>query len=150
ANQDEVDRVKGLELGADDYIIKPFSHTEFLARVKAILRRSHMPQLRRDEGVLNLPGLVVDFAERRLLLEDGKEILITPMEWNLLYHLSRNRGRVIPYASLAENVWGTQYVTQSAIKAAVYRLRQKLSDDGHIPKFIRSHPGVGYSLIESQ
>ncbi len=147
ANQDEVEKVKGLELGADDYLIKPFSHTELLARVKAVLRRAHMPQLKRDEGILSLPGLVIDFAERRVLLDGQGEVLITPIEWNLLYYLSRNRGRVIPYTSLAENVWGTQYVTQSAIKAAVYRLRQKLQDNGRVPKFIRSHPGVGYSLI---
>lgn len=150
ANQDEVDRVKGLELGADDYIVKPFSHTELLARVKAVLRRSHMPQLKRDEGILTLPGLVIDFAERRLLLEGGREVMVTSIEWSLLYCLSRNRGRVIPYASLAENVWGTQYVTQSAMKAAVYRLRQKLNDNGRTPKLIRAHSGVGYSLVGTQ
>jgi two-component system, OmpR family, KDP operon response regulator KdpE len=147
ADQAEVDRVKGLELGADDYLVKPFSHTELLARVKAVLRRSHMPQLKRDEGILTVAGLVVDFAERRVVLEGGREVLITPIEWSLLYYLSRNRGRVIPYAALSENVWGTQYVTQSAIKAAVYRLRQKLNDDGKLPRLIRSHPGVGYSLV---
>lgn len=150
ANQNEMERVKGLELGADDYVVKPFSHTELLARVKAVLRRAHMPQLRRDEGILALPGLVIDFAERSLLRDGGEEIFLTPTEWNLLYHLSRNRGRVLSYMTLAENVWGTEYVSQSAIKAAVYRLRQKLNDDGHLPRFIRSHPGVGYSLIVSK
>jgi DNA-binding response OmpR family regulator len=150
ANQDDMDKVKGLELGADDYMVKPFSHTEILARVKAILRRAHMPQLRNDEGILPLPGLVVDFAERRVLMESGEEALLTPNEWNLLYCLCRNRGHVLPYTSLAENVWGTQFVTQSAIKAAVYRLRQKLRDNGHLPKLIRSHPGVGYSLVAAK
>lgn len=150
ANQDEMEKVKGLELGADDYMVKPFSHTELLARVKAILRRTHMPQLRHDEGILNLPGIVVDFAERRMLLDGGEEVGLTPNEWNLLYHLCRNRGRVLPYTSLAENVWGTEFVTQSAIKAAVYRLRQKLNDNGQVPKLIRSHPGVGYSLVGSK
>lgn len=149
ASQSEMEKVKGLELGADDFMIKPFSHTELLARVKAVLRRTRMPQLRHDEGILTLPGLVIDFAERRLVLDGGEEQFLTPMEWNLLYHLSRNRGRVIPYTTLAEKVWGTEYVTPSAMKAAVYRLRQKLNDDGHVPKFIRSHPGVGYSLIGS-
>ena len=150
ANQDEVDRVRGLELGADDFIIKPFPHTELLARVKAVLRRAHMPQLRRDEGILTLPGLVIDFSERRLLFDHGEEIFLTPTEWNFLYYLGRNRGRVIPYASLAENVWGTQFVTPSSIKAAVYRLRQKLRDNGRTPKLIRSHAGIGYSLIGQQ
>jgi two-component system KDP operon response regulator KdpE len=149
ANQDELEKVKGLELGADDYVLKPFSHTEMLARVKAVLRRTHLPQLKRDEGILTLPGLIIDFAERRLVLDGGEEMFLTPVEWNLLYHLGRNRGRVIPYTTLAEKVWGTEYVTQSAIKAAVYRLRQKLNDDGRFPKFIRSHPGIGYSLIGS-
>jgi len=149
ASRDELEKVKGLELGADDFMIKPFSHTELLARVKAVLRRTRMPQLRKDEGILTLPGLIIDFAERRLLIEGGGEQSLTPMEWNLLYHLSRNRGRVIPYTTLAEKVWGTEYVTQSAMKAAVYRLRHKLNDDGRVPKFIRSHPGVGYSLVGS-
>lgn len=150
ANQGEVEMVKGLELGADDYILKPFSHTAFLARVKATLRRTHMPQLRRDEGLLTLPGVVVDFAERRLLFETGQEVFLTRTEWNLLYHLGRNRGRVMPYSLLAEKVWGSQFVTQSSMKAAIYRLRQKLDDDGKVPRYIRSHPGVGYSLIAAQ
>ena len=149
-NHDDMDKVKGLELGADDYMVKPFSHTELLARVRAILRRAHMPQLRHDGGILTLPGLVIDFAERRILMDSGEEALLTPNEWNLLYCLGRNRGHVLPYTSLAENVWGTQFVTQSAIKAAVYRLRQKLNDNDHTPKLIRSHPGVGYSLIAAK
>lgn len=149
ANDSEVDKAKGLELGADDYVVKPFSHTELLARVKAVLRRAHMPQLRHDEGILTLPGLIIDFAERRVVRNGEEEVTLTPTEWSLLHHLSRNRGRVISHDSLAENVWGTQYVTQSAIKAAVYRLRQKLNDDGKDPRLIRSHPGVGYSLVRA-
>lgn len=149
ANQGEIEKVKGLELGADDYMVKPFLHTELLARVKAILRRTHMPQLRHDEGTVTLPGLFVDFAERRVILEDGRVVFLTPIEWNLLYYLSRNRGRVLSYTSLAEKVWGAEYMTQSAIKAAVYRLRHKLNDDGRVSRLIRSHPGIGYSLIGS-
>src|SRR5258706_1260743 len=106
ADQDEVDRVKGLELGADDYIVKPFSHTELLARVKAVLRRAHIPQLRRDDGILTLHGLVIDFSERRLPFANGEEKFLTPTEWKFLYYLSRNRGRVIPFSLLAENLLG--------------------------------------------
>jgi two-component system, OmpR family, KDP operon response regulator KdpE len=149
-DQDEMDRVKGLEIGADDFILKPFSHTELLARIKAVLRRSHMSQLRNDEGALSLPGLVVDFSERRITLESGEETLLTPTEWNLLYYLSRNRGRVIPYATLVEKIWGTEFVTRSAVKAAIYRLRQKLHDNGRVSRLIRSHPGIGYSFIGTE
>jgi DNA-binding response OmpR family regulator len=115
ASQDEMEKVKGLEPGADDFMIKPFLHTELLARVKGVPRRTRMPQLRHDDGILTLPGLVIDFAERRLVLDGGEEHFLTPMEWNLLYHPSRNGGRVIPYTMLAEKVWGTEYVTLSAM-----------------------------------
>lgn len=146
AHEEETSRVKCLERGADDYINKPFSHTELLARIKAVLRRASMPELRHDQGLLQLPDLAIDFAGRRVIQAAGGEVYLTPIEWSLLSYLYRNRGRVIPYDLLSEKVWGSQYVTRAAIKAAVHRLRQKLADGDRPIRLLRSHPGVGYSL----
>jgi DNA-binding response OmpR family regulator len=143
---DEVSKVKGLELGADDYIVKPFSHTELLARINALLRRSHMPHLRENGGTVAANGLHVDLAARRVFV-DGHEVELTSMEWNLLSYLVRNEGRVIPHDVLAERVWCTQYIGRSAIKMCVRRLRAKLGDNGGSPVTIRSHRGRGYSLV---
>lgn len=145
ARGEEVARVRGLEMGADDYIVKPFSHTELLARVKAILRRTQKPELRSDEGILSVPGFVLDLAGRRLLLE-GREVNFTATEWKLLSYLVRNEGRVIPLQVLAERVWGTEYLAASAIRMCVRRLRLKLGDDPQRPRIIRSHRGMGYSF----
>jgi DNA-binding response OmpR family regulator len=142
---DELSKVKGLELGADDYIVKPFSHTELLARINALLRRSHMPQLRENGGIVTGKGLRVDLAGRRVFV-DGHEVELTSLEWNLLSYLVRNEGRVIPHEVLAERVWCTQYIGRSAIKMCIRRLRTKLGDDGGSPVTIRSHRGRGYSL----
>lgn len=146
AQEGELSRVKCLEVGADDYISKPFSHTELLARIKAVLRRASMPELRRDQGILKLADLAIDFAARRVIYSGGGEVYLTPIEWHLLSYLYRNRGRVIPYDMLSEKVWGSEYVTRAAIKAAIHRLRQKLADRDRPIGLIRSHPGVGYSL----
>jgi DNA-binding response OmpR family regulator len=142
---DEITRVKGLELGADDYIVKPFSHTELLARIRAVLRRSHMPELWGDEGVLKGDGISVDLAAGRVYVH-GKEATLSATEWKLLAYLSRNNGRVIPMQSIAMNVWGLNYVENSTIKMCVRRVRMKIGDDTKAPRIIRSHRGRGYSM----
>ncbi|MBI4337360.1 MAG: response regulator transcription factor [Chloroflexi bacterium] len=146
AKGDEVSRVKGLETGADDYIVKPFSHTELLARMRAVLRRSHLPQLWGDEGVVRGKGLSVDLAARRVFV-DGQEAELTPSEWNLLSYFVRNEGRIIPLPVLAEKVWGSAYVESSSIKMCVRRLRLKLRDNTKSPQLVRSHRGLGYSFV---
>jgi len=145
ANGDETMKVIGLEMGADDYIVKPFSHTEFMARAKAALRRAHMPELRGDEGVVSGAGLSIDLAGCRLLVE-GQEVSLTSTEWKLLSHLVRNEGRVLSHQVLAEKVWGTEFLNDSAIKMCVCRLRVKLSNDRQIQTLIRTHRGIGYSF----
>jgi DNA-binding response OmpR family regulator len=142
---DEMSKVKGLELGADDYIVKPFSHTELLARINALLRRSHMPRVRQNGGIVTGTGLHIDLAGRRVFV-NAHEVELTSMEWNLLSYLVRNEGRIIPHEVLAERVWCTQYIGRSAIKMCIRRLRGKLSDPGGSPVTIRSHRGRGYSL----
>lgn len=142
---DEVSRVKGLELGADDYITKPFSHTELLARIRAVLRRTHMPQLWGDEGVVKSDGLTIDLASGRVYVHN-EEVELSATEWKLLQFLARNERKVIPMQVLATNVWGLNYVEKSTIKMCVRRVRMKLGDDTKSPKLIRSHRGRGYSF----
>ena len=142
---EETVRVTCLEMGADDYLVKPFSHTELMARAKAVLRRSHMPQLKGDEGIVNGRGLSIDLPGRRLLIE-GHEVNLTPTEWRFLSYLARNEGRVISHATLAEKVWGTEFLQGSAIKMCVRRLRQKLGDHASTEGVIKTHRGIGYSF----
>jgi DNA-binding response OmpR family regulator len=142
---DELSRVKGLELGADDYMSKPFSHTELLARIRAVLRRSHMPELWGDEGVVQGKGLAIDLASGRTYVE-GREVELTATEWDLLSYLVRNEGRIVPVRVLAEKVWGLEFVENSTIRMSVHRLRTKLGDDTKSPRIIRSHRGRGYGF----
>jgi len=142
---DEVSRVKGLEEGADDYIAKPFSHTELLARIRAVLRRAHMPELWKDQGVVQAEGLTIDLAAGRVYV-NGVEAIFSATEWKLLAYLVRNAGKVIPAQALAVNVWGLNFVESSTIKMCIRRLRQKLGDDTQAPRIIRSYRGRGYSF----
>ncbi|MCD6452893.1 MAG: response regulator transcription factor [Dehalococcoidales bacterium] len=144
---DEVSKVKGLELGADDYIVKPFIHMELLARVRAILRRSHMPQLKGGERPLALGDLVIDFAGREIT-RGGEAIQLTPTEWRLLAELVRNEGKVLTYETLLRRVWGDNYINAAEnVKKYVYRLRQKLGDNALDPQIIISVRGLGYKLV---
>lgn len=145
AKGDEVSRVKGLEMGADDYIVKPFAHTEFLARVRAILRRANRQDLGGEGAVITAGGLTINLAASRVFV-DGADVNLTPIEWSLLSLLVRNEGRVMPHGVIAERVWGTDEVENSAIKMAVRRLRVKLNDAGRIPALIRTYRGRGYSF----
>ena len=145
ARADEVSRVKGLEEGADDYIAKPFSHTELLARIHAVLRRAHMPEMWKDQGVVQADGLTIDLAAGRVYV-GGVETIFSATEWKLLAYLVRNAGKVIPAQALAINVWGLTYVESSTIKMCIRRIRQKLQDDTQAPRLIRSYRGRGYSF----
>jgi len=145
ARADEVSRVKGLEEGADDYIAKPFSHTELLARIRAVLRRAHMPEMWKDQGVVRADGLTIDLASGRVYV-NGVEAIFSATEWKLLAYLVRNSGKVIPAQALAVNVWGLNYVENSTIKMCIRRIRQKLGDDTQSPRLIRSYRGRGYSF----
>ena len=146
ARDAEVERVRGLELGADDYITKPFSHLELLARSRAVLRR-YQSQPPAVGEVFEAGNLQIDYASRRVSL-GGKPVKLTPIEYGLLYHLTRNAGRVLPHRTLLAMVWGREYVDQlDYLKVYVRRLRNKLSEEPGSNVSIESERGVGYRLV---
>ena len=137
--------IKGLEMGADDCIAKPFAPLVLLARAKSVLRRVQMPELWDDEKPLVWNGLVIDFASRELTGQ-GEPVKLTPLEWDLLYYLARNSGRIVPYRVLWEKVWGGDYIGDiTTIKTAISRLRAKLGDNNGLPLII-NHRGKGYFI----
>ncbi len=139
-----LDKVKGLELGADDYVTKPFDHLELLARVKAVLRRLDMPQPVSRAPSLVSGDLSVDFASRQVRLR-GELVSLTPIEYKLLYHLVRNAGRVLPHNTLLAKVWGREYTEDlDYLRVYVRRLRRKLEKDPEQPEYILTERGVGY------
>ncbi len=150
ARDQEFDMVKGLELGADDYITKPFSHTALLARVKAVLRRSTMPHLEEGQEPITVGNVWIDFAAHKVRVNDH-DVKLTPTEHNLLYLLAKNAGRVMPHRILLERVWGLDYRDATdCLKVYIQRLRAKLSDEPQDPKLIVSERGVGYMFAKPE
>ncbi len=148
ARDDAMDKVKGLELGADDYVTKPFNHLELMARVKAVLRRLSMPAPTSRAPSFRSGPLEVDFARQEARL-DGQRLDLTPTEYKLLYHLVRNAGHVLPHGTLLAKVWGREYVDEvDYVRVYIRRLRDKLGDDPDAPRFIRTERGLGYRFLE--
>ncbi len=146
ARDGEVDKVRGLEMGADDYITKPFSHLELLARVRAVLRR-YENQLPAVGEVFESGNLVIDYASRTVSLR-GQPVRLTPTEYSLLFHLTRNAGRVLPHHTLLAKVWGRDYTEEiDYLKVYIRRLRQKLEGDAGAIGCIVSERGVGYKFV---
>ncbi len=142
ARDSEVDRIVGLELGADDYIVKPFSLGEFLARVRAVLRRS--PSMRAVTDQLESGDLLLDLIARRAF-RDESELRLTHKEFDLLASLMRNQGAVLSRDLLLEKVWGYQYSAETkTVDVHVRWLREKIEDDPSQPKRIITVRGVGY------
>jgi DNA-binding response OmpR family regulator len=147
ARDDAMDKVRGLELGADDYVTKPFNHLELLARMKAVLRRLDLPAPTDRVPSFKAGDLEVDFgaAEARL---GGRRLELTPTEYKLLYHLVRNAGQVLPHGTLLAKVWGREYVDEvDYVRVYMRRLRDKLGDDPEHPRYLRTERGVGYRFI---
>jgi len=146
ARDTEVDKVRGLEMGADDYITKPFSHLELLARVRAVLRR-YQNQLPAIGEVFESGDLRIDYGSRAVTVR-GQSVRLTPTEYSLLFHLTRNAGRVLPHHTLLAKVWGREYVDEiDYLKVYVRRLRQKLEGDPETMGRIVSERGVGYKFV---
>jgi len=147
ARHDEIDRVLGLELGADDYVTKPFNHLELMARVKAVLRRLDMPAPTSRAPSFQSGDLEVDFAKQEARLR-GERLDLTPTEYKLLYHLVRNAGHVLSHGTLLAKVWGREYVDEvDYIRVYIRRLRDKLDDPPDAPRYIRTERGLGYRFI---
>lgn len=135
------DRVKGLELGADDYLVKPFAFSELLARVRSILRRAPSPR----EGRLKVEDLEID-TRRNRATRAGVALNLTPKEFILLAHLTRSAGQVISRSEIAEHVWGINFKTDTnVVDVVVRRLRSKV-DDPFERKLVQTIRGVGYAL----
>jgi DNA-binding response OmpR family regulator len=147
ARHDEVDKVRGLELGADDYITKPFSHLELLARVRAVLRRSESQAPAAEGPPFEAGPLRIDYASREVTVE-GRPVKLTPIEYGILYHLSRNENRVLPFRTLLAKVWGREYVDEvEYLKVHIQHLRRKLGDDPVARPMIVNERGVGYKFV---
>jgi DNA-binding response OmpR family regulator len=148
ARGEEIDKVRGLELGSDDYIVKPFSHMELLARVRAVLRRSHFPELKGSENPIITANLSIDFASRSIT-KGGKTVKLTPTELSLLQLLVRNENKVLTHHTMLAKVWGEEYTdSYDYLKVYMQRLRDKLEDDPSNPTVILSERGVGYKFVK--
>ena len=147
ARDDAMDKVKGLELGADDYVTKPFNHLELMARVKAVLRRLEMPAPTSRAPSFRSGDLEIDFGRQEARL-GGERLDLTPTEYKLLYHLVRNAGHVLSHGTLLAKVWGREYVDEvDYIRVYIRRLRDKLGDPPDAPRYIRTERGLGYRFI---
>jgi DNA-binding response OmpR family regulator len=150
AKGEERDRVRGLDLGADDYIVKPFSATELLARVRSVLRRTHNSENIFQQTVFSHSNLRIDFA-RAEVFRDDRMIFLSATEYRLLLQLARNLGRVLPSEQLLSDVWGPEYRDDKEILwVSISRLRQKLEDDPRNPIHIVTRPGLGYTMPPCQ
>jgi two-component system KDP operon response regulator KdpE len=138
---EEEEKVRALEAGADDYVTKPFGPRELVARVQAALRRAGEGP---DEPAITADGLTIDLAAR-VVLRDGEAVHLTPIEFDLLKTLARNRGRLMTHRSLLVEVWGPEYGSDTQVlRAHIANLRRKIEPGGEAPRYIRTDPGVGY------
>jgi two-component system KDP operon response regulator KdpE len=144
---EDTDVAKGLELGADDYITKPFSHIELIARVQAVLRRAQGLNVTDEERPFTSGKLSVDFGRNEVTL-GGQSVKLTSTERKLLYYLIRNEGRILSHESLLAKVWGDTYVdARDLLRVHIQHLRQKLEDNAETPNIIVTEHGIGYKFI---
>jgi two-component system KDP operon response regulator KdpE len=140
----EADKIRAFERGADDYLTKPFSIAEFLARVNAVMRRAPPAA---EEPVFEVGGLAVDLARRRVLVE-GNEVKLTPKQYGLLQHLARNAGKVVTHEQLLRGVWGDEHAEDvHYLRIFMRKLRQRIERDPAHPTYVVTELGVGYRLL---
>ena len=150
AKAEETDRIVGLEIGADDYVTKPFSPLELLARIKAVLRRSELPPPVRVAPSFTADDLTVNFDSQEVRRGD-QPVSLSTTEYRLLFQLVRNAGHVVPRETLLARVWGDEYRDQTDyLKVYVSRLRAKLEDDPERPRYIVTERGLGYRFTRGR
>jgi DNA-binding response OmpR family regulator len=149
AKGEEDDKVYGLELGADDYVTKPFGSRELSSRVRAVLRRVEMPSTSPEQAVLRIDDrLSIDFNRREVIVA-GDRIKLRPTEYRLLYHLIENAGWTVPHEQLLAKVWGYEYRDETHyVRLYVNYLREKIEEDPSNPKYILTERGVGYRFVD--
>jgi DNA-binding response OmpR family regulator len=141
-----IDKIRALDLGADDFVTKPFDHLELVARLRALVRRSQGPSL---TAVPDFAAgeLTISFASRSVRVR-GEEVKLTPTEFRLLEELIRHAGMVLTHQVLLDRVWGPEWIgDQNYLKVFVRRLRQKLGDDAEHPRYIQTEWGIGYRFL---
>lgn len=148
AKGEEDDRIQGLELGADDYITKPFSPRELVSRIRAVLRRTKTFQDEQVDQIKVDDRLTIDFSRREVWV-DGEKVDLRPTEYRLLYHLVQNAGWVNTHEQLLSKVWGFEYQDEPHyVRLYVNYLRKKLEEDPSNPKYILTERGVGYRFVD--
>jgi two-component system, OmpR family, KDP operon response regulator KdpE len=139
----EDDKIQALDLGADDYLTKPFGMREMFARIRAVMRRTTLDETQSDSQ-FSCEDLLVDFAQRRVMLS-GQEIHITPKEYDLLRYMVLNANRVLTHRQLLKDVWGSQYENDAqTLRVHIANLRNKIEPHPERPRFIHTEPRVGY------
>jgi two-component system KDP operon response regulator KdpE len=150
ARGDEKDKVKCLELGADDYLTKPFGIAELMARIKTAFRHRGNAGVAPTQANFVCDDLEINFA-KRLVTVGGAEVALTPTEYAMLQHLAVNSDKVLTHSMLLQSVWGSEYSSEKEyLRVFVGRLRRKLEPDPKNPRYIQTIPGVGYHLTTSK
>jgi len=145
---DEDDVVRGLRLGADDYVTKPFSPRELSSRVQALLRRAELPAPVEKTAIRIDDRLTIDLARHEVIVE-GERVQLRPTEYRLLYHLVNNAGWVMPHETLLQKVWGYEYRDETHyLRLYVTYLRQKIEKDSSNPQYILTERGIGYRFVD--
>lgn len=152
ARGQDKDKVRGLDLGADDYLTKPFSVDELLARIRAVLRRSSLATTEGKgmQATTKIGELTIDYAQH-LVKRGATDIVLTPVEYRLFAYMAQNAGRILTHDQLLEHVWGSEYLGEShMLQVNVNRLRQKIETTPSQPRYLLTRIGIGYLLVDPQ
>lgn len=150
AKGQETDRVKGLRLGADDYVAKPFSLKELEARIEAVLRRAQRYESEEEQVLYMTDDIVID-SDRWEVRRNGQRLDLTPTELRLLFYLAKNAGRILSHRQILREVWGPDYVENADYtKLFIWRLRQKIEEDPGEPQYILTERGIGYRMVPAE